>query len=109
MSRFYCAILIIEKLLLKIMKDFLLKRPKITCVLFSIACRINLRLVKSNGNRGGRGSLALEIRVGGGGGGVKKTLPSVGGVGIFSGITRCLDRKQKIFECITMMLFCQEP
>ena len=48
---------------------------------------------------GGGGSLALEIRVGGGGvtviqeiwagggGGGSKTLPSVGGVWIFSGIT----------------------
>ena len=45
---------------------------------------------------GGGGSLALEIRVGGGdhsdpgnpdGRGGQKTLPSVGGVWIFSGIT----------------------
>ena len=49
------------------MKEYLLKQPKATCVLFSIACKINLGLVKNNGNPGGRGgSLALEIRVGGG-------------------------------------------
>ena len=89
------------KLLLKIMREYLLKQPKATCVLFSIACKINLGLVKNNGNPGGTGgvALALEIRVGGGitviqeiwvGGGGQKTLPSVGaGVWIFSGITQC--------------------
>ena len=73
------------------MKEYLLKQPKPTCVLFSIACKINLGLVKNNGNPGGRGgSLALEIRVGGGvtviqeirvGGGVKKPCHPSGGGG----------------------------
>ena len=39
------------------MKEYLLKQPKATCVLFSIACKINLGLVKDNGNPGGRGGL----------------------------------------------------
>ena len=65
------------------MKEYLLKQPKATCDLFSIACKINLGHVKNYGNPGGRGSLSLEIRVGGGvtviqeirvGGGVKKNL-----------------------------------
>ena len=67
--------------------------------LFSIACKINLGLLKNNGNPGGRGGLwpcksgwegvtvIQEIQVGGGGGGGQKTLPSVGGVWIFSGVT----------------------
>ena len=86
------------------MKEYLLKQPKATCVLFSIACKINLGLVKNNGNPGGTGggvALALEIRVGGGvtviqeirvggGGGSKKPChPSGRGVWIFSGITQC--------------------
>ena len=93
MFQFYCTILAIVKLLLKIMKEYLLKQPKATCVLFSIACKINLGLVKNNGNPGGRGgSLALEIRVGGGvtviqkirvGGGVKKPCHPSGGCGFF--------------------------
>ena len=53
----YCTILVIVKLLLKIMKEYLLKQLKATCVLFSIACKINLGLVKNNGNPGGRGGL----------------------------------------------------
>ena len=53
------------------MKEYLLKQPKATCDLFSIACKINLGHVKNYGNPGGRGSLSLEIRVGGG---VKKNL-----------------------------------
>ena len=75
------------------MKEYLLKQSKATCVLFSSACKINLGIVKNNGNPGGTGgSLALEIRVGvgggshsdpgnpgGRGGGGQKTLPSVGG------------------------------
>ena len=36
--------------------------------MFSIACKINLGPVKNNCNPGERGSLALEIQVGGGGG-----------------------------------------
>ena len=51
------------------MTEYLLKQPKATCVLFSIACKINLGLVKNNGNPAGTGggvALALEIRVGGG-------------------------------------------
>ena len=40
------AILVTVKLLLKIMREYLLKQPKATCVLFSIACKINLGLVK---------------------------------------------------------------
>ena len=86
------------------MKEYLLKQPKATCVLFSIACKINLGLVENNGNPGGTGggvALALEIRVGGGGysdpgnpggwgGGSKKPChPSGRGVWIFSGITLC--------------------
>ena len=41
------------------MKEFLLKQPKATCVLFSIACKTNLGLVKNNGNPGGRGVFGL--------------------------------------------------
>ena len=37
------------------MKAYLLKQLKATCVLFSIACKINLELLKNNGNLGGRG------------------------------------------------------
>ena len=49
------------------MKEYLLKQPKATCVLFSIACKINLGLVKNNGNPGGRGVTVIqEIGVGGG-------------------------------------------
>ena len=63
------------------MKEYLLKQSKATCVLFSSACKINLGLVKNNGNPGGRG------------GGGQKTLPSVwgggGGAWIFSVITQC--------------------
>ena len=46
------------------MREYLLKQPKATCVLFSIACKINVGLVKNNGNPGGTGgvALALEIR-----------------------------------------------
>ena len=67
------------------MKEYLLKQPKATCVLFSIACKINLGLVKNNGNPSGMGVFGLE-NLGGRGG--QKTLPSVGeGVWIFSGIT----------------------
>ena len=39
------------------MKEYLTKQPKATCALFSIACKINLGLVKNNGNLGGRGGL----------------------------------------------------
>ena len=49
------------------MKENLLKQPEATCVLFSIARKINLGLVQNNGNPGRRGgSLTLEIQVGGG-------------------------------------------
>ena len=41
------------------MKEYLLKQPKATCVLFSIACKINLGLVKNNGNPGERGVFGL--------------------------------------------------
>ena len=41
------------------MKDYLLKQPKATCVLFSTACKINLGLVKNNGNLGGKGVFGL--------------------------------------------------
>ena len=70
------------------------------CFMFSIACKINLGLIKImeiQEGEGGGGSLALEIRVGGGStdpgnpvgsGGGQKTLPSIGGVWIFSGITQ---------------------
>ena len=81
------------------MKEYLLKQLKATCVLFSIACKINLGLAKNNGNPGRRGgSLALEIRLGGVtviqeiwvGVGVKKPCHLSGGGGwIFSGITQC--------------------
>ena len=91
------------KLLLKIMREYLLKQPKATCVLFSIACKINLGLVKNNGNPGGtggrfglgdpggRGDHSDPGNLGGRGGGGQKTLLSVGGGGvwIFSGITQC--------------------
>ena len=93
MFEFYCTILVIVKLLLKIMKEYLLKQPKATCVLFSIACKINLGLVKNNGNPGGRGGLwpwksgwkgvvtvIQEIQVGGG---VKKPCHPSGGCGFF--------------------------
>ena len=77
------------------MKEYLLKQPKATCVLFFIACKINLGLVKNNGNPGGRGGLwpwksgwegaggvtvIQEIRVGGG---VKKPCHPSGGCGYF--------------------------
>ena len=75
------------------MKEYLLKQPKATCVLFSIACKTNLGLVKNNGNPGGRGgSFTLEIQVGGGvtviqeirvGRGVKKPCHPSGGCGFF--------------------------
>ena len=80
------------------MKEYLLKQPKATCVLFSIAWKINLGLVKNNlmairagggvfglGNPGGRGAHSDPGNPGGRGG--QKTLPSIGGVWIFSGIT----------------------
>ena len=78
------------------MKEYLLKQPKATCVLFSIACKINLGIVNNNGNLGGRGGLWpwKSGWEGGhsdpgnpGGRGGQKTLPSVGQVWIFSGIT----------------------
>ena len=74
------------------MKEYLLKQPKATCVLFSIACKRNLGLVKNNGNPGGRGGLGLGNPGGRGahsdpgnqgGRGGQKTLPSVGGWGFF--------------------------
>ena len=49
------TILVIAKFLLKIMKEYLLKQPKATCVSFFIACKINLGLVKNNGNPDGSG------------------------------------------------------
>ena len=67
------------------------------CFMFSIACKINLGLVKNNdGNLGGRvglwrwksgweGGQPDPGNPGGKGG--QKTLPSIGGVWIFSGIT----------------------
>ena len=72
------------------MKEYLLKRPKATCVLFSIARKINSGLVKNNGNpegtggslwpwRSGRGGHSDPGNLGGRGG--QKTLPSVGGGG----------------------------
>ena len=71
------------------MKEYLLKQLKATCVLFSIACKTNLGLVKNNGNPGGRGGLwpwksgwegvIQEIRVGGG---VKKPCHPSGGGGV---------------------------
>ena len=61
------------------MKEYLLKQPKATCVLFSIACKINIGLVKNNGNPGGRGGHSDPGNPGGRGG--QKTLPSVGGGG----------------------------
>ena len=74
------------------MKEYLLKQLKATCILFSIACKINLGLVKNNGNPGGRGVFGLG-NLGGRGGhsdpgnpggrGGQKTLPSVGGCGFF--------------------------
>ena len=84
------------------MKEYLLKQPKATCVLFSIACKINLGLVQNNGNPGGTRGCFGPGNPGGrvghsdpgnlGGRGGQKTLPSVGGGGggwIFSGITQC--------------------
>ena len=90
-SCFYCTILVTVKLLLKIMKEYLLKQPKATCVLFSIACKINLGLVKNNGNPGGTGRGRCGLGNPGGRGshgdpgnpgerGGQKTLPSTGGV-----------------------------
>ena len=76
------------------MKEYLLKQPKATCVLFSIACKINLGLVKNNGNPGGTGEggrIGLGNRGGRGGHSDpgnpgerrgQKTLPSVGGGGV---------------------------
>ena len=82
------------------MKEYPLKQPKATCVLFSIACKINLGLVKNNGNPGGTGgrfglgnpggrgvTVIQEIRVGGGG--VKKPChPSGGDVDFFMSHTQ---------------------
>ena len=62
------------------MKEYLLKQPKATCVLFSIACKIHLGLVKNNGNPGGTGGSLWPWKSGWEGGG-QKTLPSVGGGG----------------------------
>ena len=75
------------------MKEYLLKQPKATCVLFSFACKINLGLVKNNGNPGGEGGGWGVFGLGNPGGrGGQKTLPSVGGGGgIFSGITHSLE------------------
>ena len=39
------------------MKEYLLKQQRATHVLFSTACKINLGLVKNDGNPGGRGGL----------------------------------------------------
>ena len=70
------------------MKEYLLKQPKATCVLFFIACKISLGLVKNNGNPGGRGVFGLGNLGGRGGhsdpgnpGGRERqqTLPSIGG------------------------------
>ena len=82
------------------MKEYLLKQPKATYVSFSIACKINLGLIKNNGNPGGRGVFGLGNPVGRGGHsdpgnpggrGGQKTLPLVGGCVDFSGITHsCL-------------------
>ena len=41
------------------MTEYLLKQPKATCVLLFTACKINLGLVKNNGNPGGRGVFGL--------------------------------------------------
>ena len=41
------------------MKEYLLKQPKATCVLFSIACKINLGLVNNNEIRAGGGVFGL--------------------------------------------------
>ena len=79
------------------MKAYLLKQPKATRVLFFIACKINLGLVKNYGNPGGRGVFGLGNLAGRGGHsdpgnpggrGGQKTLPPVGGVWIFPGITQ---------------------
>ena len=85
------------------------------CFMFSIACKINLGLIKNSGKPGGRGGvwpwksgwegrgqLIQEIRLGGGGGGGggSKTLPSVGGVLTFSGITQLRNFEDaKILNC----------
>ena len=71
------------------MKEYLLKQPKATCVLFSIACKINLGLVKImeiREGRGGRFGLGDPGGRGGhsdpgnlGGRESQKALPSVGG------------------------------
>ena len=89
----YCTILVIVKLLLKIMKEYLLKQLKATCALSSIACKINFGLVKNNGNPGGMGGLWpwKSGWEGGhhsdpgnpGGRGGQKILPSIGGCGFF--------------------------
>ena len=61
------------------MKEYLLKQPKATCVLFSIACKINLGLLKimaieagggvfGLGNPGGRGGHSDPGNPGGRGG-----------------------------------------
>ena len=80
------------------MKEYLLKRPKVRCIcfMFSTACKINLGLVKNNGNLGERGGLwpwksgweGVNWSGKSGWEGGKKTLPSVRGVWIFSGITQ---------------------
>ena len=74
------------------MKEYLLKQPKATCVLFFIACKINLGLVKNNGNPaggvvfglgnpGGRGGHSEPGNPGGRG--VKKPCHPSGGCGFF--------------------------
>ena len=74
------------------MKDYLLKQLKATCVLFSIACKINLGLIKNNGNPGRRGVFGLGNPGGRGGHsdpgnpggrGVKKPCHPSGGVDFF--------------------------
>ena len=75
------------------MKEYLLKQQKATCVLLSTACKINLGLVKNNGNPGGGGVFGLGNPGGRGGPtdpgnpsgrGGQKSLPSIwGGVDFF--------------------------
>ena len=76
------------------MKEYLPKQPKATCVLFSIACKIDLGLVKNNGNPGGTGGSRFGLGDPGGrgvtviqeiwvGGGVKKPCHPSGGCGFF--------------------------
>ena len=59
------------------------EKPKATCVLFSIACKINLGLVKNNGNPGGTGGSVWPWKSGWEGGSKNLAIRRGGGVDFF--------------------------